>query len=322
MAVGSASMTSWDENLQNVGDMKSVVLLFVNLLVKVHVLNPLRVAKLKFFYKCHKWPDFKHPKDVNEKINWMKFYGDTSQWSIYADKYAVRQHVEKLGLGNILIPLIGKWDTVDEIDWDRLPNQFVMKCNNGSGDVILCKDKNKLDIEATKKHFEKGLHEKLSVLSGEPHYAHIKPCIIAEELLDNATQPCNSTSLIDYKVWVFDGKPMFIWCTYNRHKFNAEVALYDTDWQFHPEWSVFTEHYKEAATKIPKPKCFDYMMEVASKLGKGNPVMRVDLYIVNDKVYFGEMTMTPLGGYITVFTQEILDMMGKLTVLPVDENRK
>jgi hypothetical protein len=300
--------------------MKYIILFIVDLLVKLHILNPIRVAKLKFFYKCHKWPNFKHPKDVNEKINWMKFYGDTSQWSMYADKYAVRQHVEKLGLGDTLIPLVGRWDNVDEIDWDKLPSQFVLKCNNGSGDVVICKDKRLLDIGATKKHFQRQLREKLSVLSGEPHYASIKPCIIAEELLDMA-QPCKSTSLIDYKIWVFDGKPMFIWCTYNRHKYYAEVALYDMDWQFHPEWSVFTNHYIKPDTKVPKPKCFDYMMEVASKLGKGNPIARIDLYIVNDKVYFGEMTMTSQGGYMDFFTQEFLDKMGELTILPLDENR-
>ena len=176
--------------------MKTIILFVVEILVKLHILTPIRVAKLKFFYKLHRWPNFKHPKDVNEKINWMKFYGDASLWPTLADKYAVREYVESLGLKDILIPLIGRWDSVDDILWDQLPNQFVMKCNNGSGDVIVCKDKSKLDINKTKEHFRKQLKEKLSVLSGEPHYAKIKPCIIAEDLLDASTQPCNSTSLV------------------------------------------------------------------------------------------------------------------------------
>lgn len=301
---------------------KEIILFVVNALVKMHVLTPIRVAKLKFFYKCHKWPDFKYPKDVNEKINWMKFYGDTSMWHVYADKYRVRKYVEDLGLGEVLVPLIGKWDEVDDIDWGKLPKQFVMKCNNGCGDVVVCKDKNKLDIETTKKHFAKMLHEKLSALSGEPHYGKIKPCIIAEELLDASTQPCHSSSLVDYKVWVFDGKPMFTWTAWNRRGFHANVAIYDMDWQFHPEWSVWTNHYIKPNVHLPKPKCFDRLMKVASIMGKGLPVARIDLYVVNDKVYFGEITMTSQGGYMDYLTSDFLKTMGELTVLPIDKHKR
>jgi len=299
--------------------MKAVIKFFVGILVRLGILTPIRTAKLKFFYKLHRWPDFEHPKDVNEKINWMKFYGDTSMWPTYADKYGVRKYLEDLGLKDILIPLVGKWDSVDEIDWDQLPNQFVMKCNNGSGDVVVCKDKATLDIEATKKHFRKMLNEKLSVLSGEPHYAKIKPCIIAEELLDASTQPCGSTSLVDYKIWTFDGKPMFTWATWNREKYHANVATFDMDWNFHPEWSVWTSHYLQADKLLPKPACFDRLMEAVSIIGKGIPVARIDMYVCNDKVYFGEITMTSQGGYMDFYTQEFLNKMGELTKLPIDD---
>ena len=106
--------------------MKDLIKFFVGILVKMGILTPKRTARLKFFYKMRKWPDFEHPKDVNEKINWMKFYGDTSMWHIFADKYGVRNYLESLGLGHTLIPLIGKWDSVEDIDWDKLPLQFVM----------------------------------------------------------------------------------------------------------------------------------------------------------------------------------------------------
>lgn len=302
--------------------MKQIILFFIGVFVKLDVLTPIRVARLKFFYKLHRWPDFEHPKDINEKINWMKFFGDTSQWPLLADKYRVREYVKECGFEDCLIPLIGKWDSVDEIDWDKLPQQFVMKCNNGSGDVVVCKDKNEFDIEATKKHFKKCLKEKLSTISGEPHYAKIKPCIIAEELLDASRQPCQSTSLVDYKIWVFDGKPLFTWCTWNREKYHANVALYDMDWQFHPEWSVWTSHYVKPTEQMPKPQRFDKLMEVAGKLGKGQPVARVDMYVVNGQVFFGEITMTSQGGYQDFYTQEFLDKMGELTVLPIDKNGK
>lgn len=289
---------------------RNIILFIVDALVKFHILTPIRVAKLKFYYKCHKWPDFKNPKDLNEKINWMKFFGDTRMWHIYADKYRVRKYVENMGLKDILIPLLGKWDSVDDIEWEKLPNQFVMKCNNGSGDVIVCKDKRNLDLEATKLHFRKMLHEKLSVLSGEPHYGKIKPCIIAEQLLDASTQPCNSSSLVDYKIWVIDGKPMCTFVAWNRKQFHANVAVYDMNWKFHPEWSVWTTHYTMPDMHIPKPACFDRLMQVASILGHGLPVARIDLYVVEDKVYFGEITMTSQGGYMDYFTQDFLDKMG------------
>lgn len=299
--------------------MKTVVLFIVRILAKAEILTPIRVARLKFLYKMHRWPDFERPKDVNEKINWMKFYGDTSLWSMLADKYAVRKYVADRVGEEYLIPLLGKWDSVDEIDWDSLPQQFVMKCNNGSGDVVVCKDKRKLDIEATKKHFKKCLREKFSVLNGEPHYGKIKPCIIAEELLDASTQPCNSSSLVDYKIWVFGGKPMYNWCTWNREQYHANVALYDMEWNFHPEWCVWTSHYVKPDVKVPKPKCFDRLMEIAGKLGNGHPMIRVDMYIVDDEIYFGEMTLTPFGGYMDNFSQKFLDKMGELTILPIDK---
>lgn len=298
---------------------KKFILIVIELFAKLGMLTPIRVAKLKFFYKMHRWPNFKHPKDVNEKINWMKFYGDTSQWSLFADKYRVREFVKELGLEDTLIPLIGKWDSVDDIDWDALPNRFVMKCNNGCGDVIICRNKSELDIEQIKIHFKKCLNEKLSLLSGEPHYADIKPCIIAEVLLDASTQPCNSTSMVDYKIWVFNGEPKFTYCLWNRLQFHANVAAYDMNWQFHPEWSVWTDHYVKPDVLLPRPACFDRLMEIAGKLGKGQPVSRIDLYVVNDKIYFGEITMTSQGGYMDYFTQEFLDKMGEHTVLPFEK---
>lgn len=297
--------------------MKPIILFFVDVLVRMHVLTPIRVARLKYFYKLHRWPDFEHPKDLNEKINWMKFYGDTSQWPMLADKFRVREYVKACGLEDCLVPLIGKWDTVEEIDWNALPRQFVMKCNNGSGDVVICKDKRTLDTRQAKRHFRKSLHERLSTLSGEPHYADIKPCIIAEQLLDASDQPCHSSSLVDYKIWVFGGKPKYVWCSWNRTGFHANVAIYDLDWHFHPEWSVWTDHYVKPTEQVPKPKCLDRLIEVAGKLGKGLPVARIDLYIVGDKVYFGEITMTSQGGYLDYFTQEFLDMAGQLTILPI-----
>jgi hypothetical protein len=299
--------------------MKKIIKFFVSILVSLKILTPIRTAKLKFLYTCHKWPNFEHPKDINEKINWMKFYGDTTKWYALADKYAVREKIKSFGLERILIPLLGKWDSAESIEWDKLPNQFIMKGNAGSGDVIICRDKKTFDTVASTVYFKKILGKTYGILTGEPHYKNVKPCIIIEELFDASTQPCNSSSLIDYKVWCFDGVPKYVWCCYNRHKYHAEVGLYDMDWQYHPEWSVFTEHYIESSVRVPRPDCFNDMMDIAAKLSKGFPVVRIDLYEIKGKVYFGEYTFTSSGGFMNFYTQDFLNKMGELTILPADK---
>lgn len=295
--------------------MKKIIITVVELLAKLHILTPLRVAKLRYLYIMHKWPHFKHPRDLNEKINYLKFYGDTSKWPMLTDKYAVRKYIESIGLGNILVKLYGKWDSVEDIDWDVLPNKFVMKCNNGSGDVLICKDKSKLDIEAAKRYFDKMLHREFGVTSGEPHYRQIKPCVIAEEFLDAGTQPCGSSSLVDYKIWCLNGKPHHVWCCYNRKQYYANVGVYDMNWQYHPEASVFTKHYKESRQTLPKPICFDKMIEIARKLSAEFPILRVDLYEVKGHVYFGELTFTSQSGCMDYYSKQFLTDAGKLVKL-------
>ena len=290
--------------------MKKIILYFVGSLTRLHILTPIRVARLKFWYKMHRWPDFEHPRDLNEKINYLKFYTDTTAWSRLSDKYAVREFVSGKGLEDTLVGLIGKWDCVADIAWESLPQQFVMKCNNGSGDVVICRDRKKLDIVKAQAYFAKTLSHTFGELSGEPHYAPIKPCIVVEELLDASTQPCHSSSLIDYKIWCFDGKPAYTWCCCNRHQYHAEVGIYDMEWNYRPELSVFTDHYREARLPVPKPSCFDHMMEVASRLSAGFPQLRVDLYEVNGHVYFGELTFSSQGGYMDFYTQDFLNELG------------
>lgn len=300
--------------------MKTIILFFVQILVTLRILTPIRVARLKFFYTLHRWPDFEHPKDINEKINWLKFYGDTSQWPLLADKYRVREYVKECGFEEILIPLTGKWDSVEEIDWDKLPQQFVMKCNNGSGDVVVCADKGALDKVLILQHFRKTLQSPYGILTGEEHYKSIKPCIIAEELLDGSTQPNKSQSLVDYKIWTFDGKPEFIVCYSNRHNnYYCEIGVYDCNWEAHPEFLRYTSHYMPEHKLMPEPACLGDMLCVASRLSKGHLQMRVDLYEVNGHIYFGELTLTSSGGYMSNFTQKFLDKLGRLTVLPIDK---
>ena len=258
--------------------------------------------------------DWDHPKDINEKIQWLKFNSNTTKWAEYSDKYLVRNHIEECGLKDILVPLLGKWERAEDIDWEALPNQFVMKTNHGSGDVLVCHDKSKLSITEWTLKFSKLLKSSFGYEFAEPHYNRITPCIIAEAFLDPKTQPLKTSSIIDYKIWAFDGKPAYVWACFNRTPHSVEVGLYDLDWNLHKEYSVSTSHYILADNPIPRPEALDEMLEVAAILSKGFPELRCDLYAVGKKVYFGEMTFSSCAGLNDQYTPKFLRILGDLCV--------
>ena len=294
--------------------------------IKDHILRLLVILGDKFFISLrfyrifHRRLNWKDPKDLNEKINWLKLNSDTSQWSKLADKYLVRDYVSSLGYEDCLVKLYGKWDDAKDIEWEKLPNRFIMKVNNGSGGALICKNKEELNIAEETQRFDHLMKTKFWNYNGEPHYSRIKPCIIAEELLDVSKQPIKTNTLIDFKIFCFDGKPNFVWCCYNRTKESTEVITYDLDWNRHDEKSVFTSHYKKASMDIPIPKTLNKMLEIAAALSKGFPQVRVDLYEVDEKVYFVEMTFTSSGGYMNFFTQDFLNELGELVDLNSTKN--
>ena len=275
-------------------------------------LSPKMLVSIHFRRAYGYWLDWKHPKDINEKINWLKFYGDTSRWTDLADKYRVRDYVTACGLGDMLVPLLGKWDKARDIDWNKLPSQFVMKTNHGSGDALICRDKALIDTAMMTQQFDKLLHQKFGQTMGEPHYNRISPCIIAEKLLDNSQQKVESTSLVDYKIWTFDGKPAYIWACHNRTKHSCNVGVYDLDWNFHPEYSNSTSHYVLSSKPIPRPDSLEQMLEAAAILSKGFPELRVDFYEVEGKPYFGELTFTSASGFNSFYTPEFRRILGDM----------
>lgn len=261
--------------------------------------------------------DWEKPRDINEKIQWLKFFSDTSQWPLMADKYRVRDFVNEKGVGDMLIPLLGHWDRAEDIDWDCLPNRFVMKTNHGSGDALICMDKSQLDTRAWTQRFASLLRKRFGLVKAEPHYDCIPPCIIAEELLDASKQQVESTSLVDYKVWAFNGRPAYVWACHNRTKESCVVGVYDLDWNFHPEYSVSTSHYVLASRPIPRPVSLDRILHAASLLSQGLPQARVDFYEVDGKPYFGEITLSSASGLNNFYTQEFLEILGSLTDMSV-----
>lgn len=254
---------------------------------------------------------FSDPKDLNEKIQWLMFFTDTSLWTTLADKYAVRKYVEERIGDEYLVPLLGRWTCVEDIDFEKLPQKFVIKPNNGSYDTIICKNKTSADLNEIRVRLNYSLKHKFGYENAEPHYLGITPCIIAEEFLETSA----NGGLIDYKIWCFNGKPHCIFVVANRdnrhHK--ADFVYYDLNWQKHLDF--LTPNFR-SNFECPRPANFDQMLEVAEKLSKGLPQARIDLYNLNGKIYFGEITLSSNFGMMPYFTPEALISMGNLINLP------
>ena len=273
------------------------------------------LVKMRYYFRFKKKLNLSNPRTLNEKILYMSLRTDTTSWTRLADKYAVREYVCEKGLEEILIPNLGYWNNIDEFSLEHLPNQFVLKTTHGSGDIMLVKNKNDISNNDIKIFFKPYLSKRYGALEGGKHYLRIKPALIAESLMINDKDSLKySTSIIDYKIWCFNGKPYFIWVCCNRDKYGTDVMTYDTDWNVHPEYSIFNSDYRQGQL-IPQPNNLSKMLDVASKLSEGFPVVRVDLYNLEGKILFGEMTFTSLGGLMNFYSEEFQNLAGNLIKL-------
>ncbi|MBR6446466.1 MAG: glycosyl transferase [Prevotella sp.] len=230
-----------------------------------------------------------NPRTFNEKLQWIKLNDHNPLYTELVDKYRVKQYVtEKVG-SEYVIPLLGQWDSVDKIEWEKLPNQFVIKCSHDSGSTVLCKDKSALDIDTAKKKLESSLKRNYYWESREWPYKNVKPRIFAEAYMED-----EFGELRDYKWFCFDGEPKAMFVASDRQKNDEETKFdfYDENFNHLP----ITNGHPNSSTFIEKPKGFDIMKELASKLSKGLPEVRMDFYDVNGKVYFGEFTFFHWGG--------------------------
>lgn len=271
------------------------------------------LADYLYYLSFNKKINWKNPEDLNQWINYIAFNTDTSIWSTLADKYRVRKYIEEKGFGDLLIPLLAKWDSPNDIVLDNLPSQFVMKLNNGSGDVVIVKDKNSTNVEELKNTFAKYLQKDFGKYSAEPHYLRIKPAVIAEQYLKPEGQIIKSTSLVDFKFWCFNGEVISCFVVSDRSKESYTCALYDVKngWKDISEGNIiYSDYRKRMNCNLPRPKSLERMIEVASFLSKGFPQMRVDFYEVNNKLYFGEITMTSTCGRMNYYSDDYLTKMG------------
>lgn len=284
-------------------------------LIEKRILSFKLISSLRYALKFKKWPDFNSPRDLNEKVMWLSFYSDTSLWSKLADKIEVRNYVESKGLKELLPRLLGAWDHADEIDFDKLPNSFVLKTNHGCGEVLVIKDKRKEDLTAVKNKMNGFLQSPFGILTGEPHYLAIKPRVFAEEMLPNDSK--FSTSLVDYKFYCFYGKPECVLVCYDRKGLNAQKVIYDMAWQKRED---YTHAHNQTYPEIPKPYNWDKMLKACSILGLSFPFVRIDFYETQKRCYFGEMTFTPASGRSTAESKDYLKYLGsKININQIKE---
>lgn len=267
--------------------------------------HPKQWAEQLFIKEFGRPINWDNPITMPEKGRWIQFFTDTSLWPLYADKYRVREVLN--GEGYFMPQLYGVWHNAQKIDFDSLPNSFVLKTNHGSGEVVVVKEKSKINKAEIIEKMQKFLHTPYGVMTAESHYLRIKPCIVAEQLLEN-TCPVSS-SIVDYKFFCSFGIPFMIDVCYDRnpttHK--AYENIYNADWEpmhYYNRW----EYPKK---NLPCPASYNKMIELCKELVSGFPLIRLDFYDVNGKPYIGEFTLTPSAFDRDNLTEQGLLEMGK-----------
>ena len=255
--------------------------------------------------------NLKNPKTFNEKVQWLKINDCKPIYTQLADKYEVRKFVaEKIG-EEYLIPLLGVWDSADEIDFSTLPSQFVLKCNHDSGGIVICTDKATFDIKTARNKLNKHLKRNFYYVCREQQYKNIKPRIICEKYMVDES----GTELKDYKIFCFNGKPKVIQVNYDRF-INGKKNLYDIEWNYIP---VAMTYPTDPNVIINKPSKLEEMLHLAKILSKDYSFVRVDFYSIDDKIYFGELTFTPAAGFGKFEPEEFDFEMGSWLELPREE---
>lgn len=268
---------------------------------------------LKIIYKKYmgKKLNISNPQTFNEKLQWLKLYDRKKTYTTLVDKYAVRKYIiNKLG-EKYLIPILGVWDRPEDIDFKKLPNQFVLKCNHNSGGIIVCKDKNSFNKEAAYKSLKEQMSNNYYYGLREWPYKNIKRKIIAEKYLSDY-----SGGLIDYKFFCFNGYVDNVMLCIDRHKGDPKFYFFDKDWNL----LRINQRGKEVPENftLQKPKCIGKMFEIASILSQNIPFVRVDLYECNGDIYFGEMTLYPQSGLDANLLPETDAYLGSL--IKIKEN--
>jgi hypothetical protein len=267
--------------------------------------------QLYYFLKFRKLCNFRNPKTFSEKMQWLKLYNRKARYTVMADKYAVKDYVaERIGR-EYIIPTLGVWDRFEDIDFHELPEQFVLKCTHDSGGLVICRDKQTLDMEKARTVLTESLHRDYDRIAREWPYKDIPRKIIGEKLMWDDSQ---RTGLRDYKFYCFDGEPKFLYVSLGMDNHaTARMSFLNLDWTFAP---FRRRDYLPFEQLPPKPVNYEKMLELARKLSEGEPFLRVDLYEIEGKIYFSELTFTPCGGMMQFHPSQWDKTLGSWIKLP------
>lgn len=267
--------------------------------------------QLNYFAHFKKFCDLHNPKTYNEKLNWLKLHDHNPLYTTLVDKYEVKKYVDEILGGGYTIPTFGVWDKFDEIDFEKLPDQFVLKCTHDSEGLVIVKDKAKLDKVAAKEKIETALKQNFYYIGREWPYKNVRPRIIAEQYMEDHVDG----ELRGYKFFCFDGEPKAMFIASDRASDHVKFDYYDLQFN-HLD---IKQKYLHAQKTLRKPVTFEQMIELSRILSRGYPHVRVDFYEVNGRVYFGELTFYHFSGFMPFEPSKWDDVFGDWLTLP---NRK
>jgi hypothetical protein len=268
--------------------------------------------EIRFKNVFHRPLNLDNPKTFNEKLQWLKLYDRKPEYTDMVDKFAAKNYAANIIGEEHIIPTLGVFNTFDEIDFNQLPNQFVLKCTHGSGDVVICKCKEQFDKKLAKIKLTKALKTDYFNIAREWPYKYVKPRIIAERFIVDSNN--KSLGINDYKFFCFDGEPKIMFVATNR-AVDCRFDFFDMNFQHLPIYNI----HKNADNNLENPKHFEEMKSIATSLSSGHSFMRVDLYEANNVIYFGEFTFYHAGGF-SIFEPEKWDYkLGEWLKLPKNE---
>lgn len=253
-------------------------------------------VSLQFQGKMKEKLDLNNPKSFNAKLQWIKLFDRNPEYTTMVDKALAKDYVASRLSKDLIVPTLGVWDTFDEIDFDSLPDQFVLKCTHDSGGIVICRDKKTLDMAMAKAKLEHCLKQEYFYNNREWPYKNVKPRILAEKYLDMPD------GMLDYKFYCFNGEPKYLYVSVGMdNHLTAQMDFLTMDFEKAPFGRLDYKHFE---TIPQKPFNFEKMKDIARALSRDIPFVRVDLYEVDNKVYFSELTFTPCAGYMPFSPKE------------------
>ena len=258
-------------------------------------------AYLSFRGEMGYFPNLKDPQTFNEKMQWLKIHDFQPEYVDLVDKVKAKEKVSEIIGEEHIVPLLGKWNNAADIDYEMLPDSFVLKCNHDQGSVYLVPDKKTIDKNEITKLINRCLKRNLFPETREYPYKYIKPCVFAETYLGK--------DIIDYKFYCFNGEPKFLYCGQGlTTDHSLKIDFYDLDWNLMPFYR--TDYHRLG--QIPKPIHLNEMIEISKKLSANVPFVRIDLFEINDKVYFSEFTLCPASGFMPFVPKEYDRIVGDM----------